>query len=357
LALKPQYADALSGLGSAYLESGKLEEAELYNDRALAIDPNLLSARWHRSNLRLLKSDFERGWQDYELRWETGQLPVREFVEPRWNGQYLADKTILLYQEQGFGDTFQFIRYAAIVKQRVLRVLVQCDEVLLPLLARCAGVDQFIAQGTDLPRFDVQTPLLSLPRVLKTTLETIPANIPYIFADPTLVAHWRNALPQHVGFRIGVNWHGREGQVPWLKRNIPRGYFADLASIPGVRLISLQREATPQPVGAQASDPILDVGPDRSGAKGAFVDTAAIMMNLDLVITSDTSIAHLAGALGVPVWVALPLGCDWRWLLARADSPWYPTMRLFRQKVAGNWITVFTEIKAALHEALAVRQR
>jgi hypothetical protein len=229
-----------------------------------------------------------------------------------------------------------------------------------------------------MPAFDVQAPLLSLPGILKTTLETIPADVPYLFADEGLVAEWRrkldavgtghptevrdgNQVPAQVGqglpdlLWVGINWHGREGNLESRRRDVPAEFFEALARMPGVRLISLQKgsgESQAQGLKsnvAECGTAILDLG-EFDTDRGAFMDTAAIMMNLDLVITSDTSVAHLAGALGVPVWVALPFVPDWRWLLDRSDSPWYPTMRLFRQKRMGDWAGVFEEIEAALVE-------
>jgi hypothetical protein len=208
-----------------------------------------------------------------------------------------------------------------------------------------------VAEG-DLPHFDVQSPLLSLPAILKTSLNTIPREVPYLFADPVLVAKWREPLDAIGGFRIGINWCGRPGHEQSRQRDIPIECFATLTQLPNVRLISLQKGARPQQhLGNSPNSTIIDFG-DTLDANGAFTDTAAIMMNLDLVITSDTSIAHLAGALGRPVWVPLPFIPEWRWLLDRTDSPWYPTMRLFRQKSLGDWNSAFTEIESALRAQL-----
>ena len=202
-----------------------------------------------------------------------------------------------------------------------------------------------MALGDPLPAFDVHVPLLSLARILDTRLETIPHNVPYLFADPTLVTRWREKLSSITGLRIGINWHGREGHLLAQRRDLPLDRLAALGQVPGVRLISLQKGAGQNEL---ARHSILHLGDDVDTVHGAFMDTAAVMMNLDLVITSDTSVAHLAGALGVPVWVGLPFAPDWRWLLERSDSPWYPTMRLFRQKPRGDWQSVLSEMTAAL---------
>jgi len=185
--------------------------------------------------------------------------------------------------------------------------------------------------------------------VLRTTVDTIPANVPYLFADPVIVEQWQEKLSSVGGFRIGINWRGREGIGTFRQRDLPLQQFASIAELPGVRLIRLQKAAGKEElanVGARLK--LVDLGDDVDEAHGTFIDTAAIMMNLDLVISSDTAVAHLAGALGVPVWVALTFVPDWRWLLDRSDSPWYPTMRLFRQKGPGDWVGAFEEMQAAL---------
>lgn len=348
LSLNPNHMGAIANAGLVSADQGKLTEAMLLYNRALATDSSLINARHNRSLLMLLQGDFLRGWPEYEWRWKTEQMPLRQFVQPRWNGEPLPGKTILIWAEQGFGDTIQFVRYASLIKSRGATVVVECQKSLVKLLDGCPGIDQLIAEGDELPRFDFQVPLLSLPAVLKTTLDTIPASVPYISASSRLVTHWHDRLKDIVGFRVGVNWRGRFGPGPWRRRDIPIQQVASLAQIPGIRLISLQKEGQHELAALADSNAIIDLGNDVDTSHGAFMDTAAIMMNLDLIITSDTAAAHLAGALGVPVWLALPSVPDWRWLLDRSDSPWYPTMRLFRQKKAGDWDGVFEEIQAAL---------
>jgi hypothetical protein len=222
----------------------------------------------------------------------------------------------------------------------------------VPLLKQARGVDEVVSELTDEPRFDFHAPLLSVPGILQTTLATIPAAVPYLAADRTLMVQWRERLASQTGFRIGVNWRGRGGEGVLAMRDIPARWFASLAEVPGVRLISLQQGPARQELSAELGDSrLVDFGDELDTAHGAFMDTAAILQSLDLVITSDTSIAHLAGALGVSVWVALPLAPDWRWQLARRDSPWYPTMRLYRQQKLGDWESVFEEIRADLLSA------
>jgi tetratricopeptide (TPR) repeat protein len=352
LELNPSHADALNNMGLALEQQGHLDEAVACYRRATDLKPDFVGAHWNLSLLLLVLGDFEHGWAEYEWRWKAGKVPARNFPQPKWHGQPLAGKTILLHAEQGFGDTFQFIRYAPLVKRLGANVVFECPKRLVNLLANFPEIDQMIPEGDPLPKFDFHASLLSLPGVFKTDLAAIPANVPYLFADPALIADWREKLAQIPGFRIGINWHGRIGDIHAVPRHIPLEHFLPLAQLPGVRLISLQRG----PASAQTADPrsplpIIDFGDDVDQTRGAFMDTAAIMMNLDLVISSDTSVVHLAGALGVPVWVALPSPPDWRWLLERSDTPWYPTMRLFRQKTPGDWSTVFAQI----HQALAAR--
>ncbi len=352
LVLRPQYVNAHNNLGHALYEQGRYDEAGECFQRTIELDPNHAEAHGNLSHLLLLKGDFEAGWCEYEWRWKSGGLVPREFEQPRWDGGPLAGKTILLHAEQGLGDTIQFVRYAAVLKSVGTVVVLECPSSLKQLLATCAGIDRLIGFGEELPAFDVHAPLLSVPGILKTTLGTIPANIPYLDADRGLVEMWRQRLAGVEGFRIGINWSSEAPAASIQFRNIPLECFAVLAALPGVRLISLQRGQKRQElVAARDRLAIVDLGELIDHEHGAFMDTSAIMKTLDLVITSDTSIAHLAGALGVSVWLALPFVPDWRWHLDRDHSPWYPTMRLFRQKKPGDWKGVCGE----MGEELALR--
>jgi Flp pilus assembly protein TadD len=350
LDVQPNYAEAHTNLGLALYNAGNLVDAAWHYRRAIELRPDYAWAHWNRSLLLLLTGDLEHGWSEYEWRWQA-RLPLREFERPKWTGDSLAGRTILLHAEQGLGDTLQFFRYAALVKGRGAKVILECQPVLEKLLAGCPGVDRLVAAGEQLPPFDVHAPLLSLPGILKTSMASIPANVPYVFADDALIALWRDTLDTGQRFRIGINWHGRPGRGHWRERDIPLECFASLGQVPNVQLISLQRGEGQLQL-PRSGLPIIDLGEDVDTVHGAFMDSAAIMRNLDLVITSDTSVPHLAGALGVPVWVALPFVPDWRWLLDRSDSPWYPTMRLFRQKSPGDWTSVFQEMSAALQGRL-----
>jgi hypothetical protein len=354
LKLKPDYVEAHYNLGNGLKDQGKLDEAIASYGRALELNPDYADAHWNRSLLWLLKGDFDQGWPEYEWRWRTAQVASRTFPEPRWDGGSLAGKTILLHAEQGLGDTIQFIRYAPLVQRLGATVIVECQKPLQPLLTSCAGIDQLFGEGDPLPECATQAPLLSLPGIFRTSLSSIPAAVPYLFAAPALIERWQEELRDVHGCRIGINWQGRPKPGHWRQRSIPLGQFAALAEIPGVRLIGLQKGAGREELTqAEEGFPVLDLGDEVDQAAAPFMDTAAIMMNLDLVITSDTAAAHLAGSLGVPVWLALPWAPDWRWLLDRGDSPWYPTMRLFRQRQRGDWAGVFAELRQALCERLS----
>jgi tetratricopeptide (TPR) repeat protein len=350
IASNPDMPELHANLGSAFTLQGRIADAADCYRRALAIKPDFAQAHHSLSALLLLSGDFEQGWREYEWRWRTSQFEPRVFRQPTWDGRQLEGQTILVHAEQGLGDTLQFVRYVPLVKQRKANIILACQTALLPLLARCAAIDDLIGERVSRLEFDFHVPLLSLPRLFETRLETIPANVPYLFADPSRVAEWREKLAHIEGFRVGINWRGGPERGPRRQRDIPLNQFISLSGVPGVRLFTLQKQADRDELATIRSRvPIVEFG-DLDAAGGAFVDTAAMIMNLDLVITSDTSIAHLAGGLGTPVWVALPFAPDWRWLLDRSDSPWYPTMRLFRQKLPGDWKGVFREISAALGE-------
>jgi hypothetical protein len=348
--LRPHFAEAHYSLGYALDERGNWREAVDCYRRAIDLKPDYSDAHWNLSLLLLLSGDFVRGFAEYEWRTRIDQTQPREFRQPKWRGEPLEAKTILLHAEQGFGDTLQFIRYATLVKDLVGNVIVECQKPLIRLLSNCLAIDRVVAAGEAMPEFDVHAPLLSLPGIVGTTLESIPGKGPYLFADEALVVQWREALTGVAGFRIGINWRGRADKSESRKRDVPLALMASLAAIPGVQLISVQRGPGQEDLkGAGARLPVIDLG-EFDTEHGSFMDTAAIMKNVDLMISSDTAVPHLAGALGIPVWVALPFVPDWRWLLDRSDSPWYPTMRLFRQKKAGDWAGVFREIETALRQ-------
>jgi Tfp pilus assembly protein PilF len=343
LKLKPDYLDVHHNIGTVLVDQGKLDEGIASYERALQIHPDYVEAHLGRAQARLQLGDFDRGWPEYEWRWRRKEFPPRPFQQPAWDGSALDGRTILLHAEQGLGDTLQFIRYAPLVKQRGGWVIVECQEILLPLLATCAGIDRLAAHGSALPFFHSHAPLVSLPGILRTTLDTLPADVPYLHANPELVERWRQDLATTEAFKIGIAWQGNPGHVNDRNRSFPLASFTPLCQLSGVRLFSLQRGPGTEQL-TEAAEPFSI--PDLGSRFQTFQDTAAALANLDLVITVDSALAHCAGALGIPVWVLVPYAADWRWLLHREDSPWYPTMRLFRQERPGDWKSVFARVTA-----------
>jgi predicted O-linked N-acetylglucosamine transferase (SPINDLY family) len=356
--LKPDFVGAIYNLGNALKEQGKLEEAVTSYQQALHLKPDYSEAHNNLGIAWLLLGNFEQGWPEYEWRYKSKELTPRSFSQPLWDGSPLEGRTILLHMEQGWGDTLQFIRYASLIKSTGGRVALACPLSLVNLLSSCAGIDWFPSETSPLPEFDVHAPLLSLPGILKTSLTTIPANVPYLFADPQLIDHWRRELGEPSALKkIGIAWQGNPTYLLDHQRSIPLAHFAPLARLAGVKLFSLQKGLGREQLDAVKDQmDVVDLGSrlDQSGA--TFADTAAVMKNLDLIVTSDTAIAHLAGALGIPVWIALAFVPDWRWLLHREDCPWYPTMRLFRQPAPGNWQAVFLRIAAELRAHFGKQQ-
>jgi hypothetical protein len=354
LRLRPDYAEACGNLATALLVQGKPDEAVAVHETILERNPGSAGAHLWRALARLLMGDWEQGWRDYEWRWgceEFGGLP---YQQPLWDGGPLAGRTILLHAEQGLGDTLLFVRYAKLVKQRGGKVVLACPKALLRLLADCPGVDQLVGQGAPLPPFDCHAPLLSLPGLFRTTPANVPADVPYLFASPSLVEHWRHELAAHSGFKIGIAWQGNPLFKGDRLRSFPLAHFEPLARIPGAKLFSLQKGLGSEQM-QQVGFPVVDLASRLDEASGPFLDTAAVMKNLDLVIAADTSIAHLAGALGAPVWLPLPFAPHWVWMLHREDSPWYPTMRLFRQRHWGDWPDAFERMAGELRRRVAAR--
>ncbi|MBT6495300.1 MAG: hypothetical protein HOL01_12185, partial [Planctomycetaceae bacterium] len=317
--------------------------------QALVLLPDFPLAEFNLGTTLLLQGDLAAGWPGYDRRGDTLDVPPVTYGKPRWDGSPLDGRTILLAAEQGLGDTIQFIRYAPLIQQTAGRVILHCPRPLAKLLDGCGGIDQLIVKDDELPDFDIEAPLLSLPRILETTTETIPADVPYLTADEKLVARWQKWRANIDGFTVGICWQGNRDYPRDSERSPQLATFAPLAAILGVKLVSLQKGEGCEQISEVEFD-VVQPGDDFDGTTGAFMDTAALMKNLDLVVTSDTAIPHLAGALGVPVWVALPFLPDWRWMLDREDSPWYPSMRLFRQPTAGDWETPFANIATALQD-------
>jgi tetratricopeptide (TPR) repeat protein len=349
VAYQPQSPDAHLNLGAAFSALGRVQEAVASFDQALRLRPGFPDAHWGRSLALLQEGDFEHGWPEYEWRWQCKPFPSRSLPQLLWDGSPLRDKTIFIYAEQGLGDTIQFVRYAPLVKQRGGRVILACHDVLIPLLRSCKGVDELLPLSQYAPRFDVHAALMSLPMLCGTTLATVPADVPYLSVGDDLVEEWRRELDRLPGFKVGIAWQGDPSYSLDALRSIPLGYFASVARVPEVSLVSLQKgPGANQLAEAKESFRVADWADRLDLAHGAFMDTAAIMKGLDLVICSDSAVAHLAGALGVPVWIALPSSVEFRWLLDREDSPWYPTMRLFRQRTPGDWAGVFDRLAESL---------
>lgn len=345
LALRPESADAFSSLGTVLRAANRFDEALDAYDRALQLTPDHPDAHNNRAHVRLLRGEFHAAWPELEWRWKKASMGQRKFSQPRWDGASLAGRTILLYAEQGLGDTLQFVRYAPRVKQLGGTVLLECHRSLVQLLSKCAGIDRIVPAGEPLPEFDLQVPLLSLPGIFDTRPDTIPAEVPYVWVAADLVELWRARLEAHVGFRVGLAWQGNPRHPRDRFRSIPLAQFAALAHVPRVELFSLQHgPGTEQLTSRPARFPIVDLASDLR----SFQDLAAAMLNLDLIISCDSAPAHLAGALGIRVWTALPFSPDWRWMLGRPDSPWYPTMQLFRQPPADDWQSVIEQMTAAL---------
>jgi tetratricopeptide (TPR) repeat protein len=381
LALNPDYPDAHNNLGAALSEQDKFDEAiacyrralELKGDyyagyyniadalvrqarpaeaeavcrRALELNPDSADAHGLLSLILLGQGKLVEGWPEYEWRFKASNFKYATPPQPRWDGSPLEGRTVLLCSEQGHGDTLQFIRYAELVKQKGGSVVAECPAATARLVAGCAGVDSVIVVGQPRPHFDFYLPLLSLPGVFGTSLETIPAQVPYLAPDPIAAAQWKEEFSRERTFKVGISWQGNPDYRRDNLRSVPFAHFAGLTEVPGVQVYSLQMGAgREQLTQSERELPIIDLA-DRLGD---FYNTAAIVSNLDLVISSDCATVHLAGALGVPVWVAMPWAPDWRWLLERDDCPWYPTMRLFRQSSLGDWPGVFRRIQAALLE-------
>jgi tetratricopeptide (TPR) repeat protein len=354
LRLQPGYLDAHNNLGIAYRKQGRLDEALACFQVALWLDPRSVGAHFNRALALLQAGNLAEGWAEYEWRWQFGHLTPPSFAQPRWDGTPLVGRTILLTTEQGLGDTIQFIRYAPLLRSQGARVLVECPVALLPLLRTCAGIDRLVARGEPLPAFDTWAPLLSLPGLLGTTPETIPAAVPYLHAEPARVEVWRQRLAAAPGFKVGIVWQGGRKYPDDHWRSVPLAHFAPLATVGGVRLVSLQKGPGTEQL-RTVRFPVAELTPELDAEGGAFLDTAAVMKNVDLLILSDTSATHLAGALGVPTWVATSAAPDWRWLSEREDSPWYPTFRLFRQTRLGDWDAVLERLAAELRRLVVSR--
>ncbi len=369
LAVQPDHLGALNECGGLNRRLGRLEAAVACYDRALAVapaaevyvnkgtalrtmnrdrealasfvaaaalKPDCAEAHWNASLIHLRRGDFVAGWRDYEWRWRKADWAARRrnFAMPLWLGKEpIEGKTLLLHAEQGLGDTIQFVRYAPLVVRRGADVVLECQSELKALLQGIEGVGSVIARGEVLPPFDFHCPLLSLPVAFATELATIPAEWPYIRSDQQRMARWRDRVPQRGRLRVGLCWAGSSAHRNDHNRSIPLQRFASVLAVNNVDFVSLQKELSDADAETLCQHQVLQLGRQFED----FADTAAVLEMLDLVIAVDTSVAHLAGAMGKAVALLLPFSPDWRWMLDRTDSPWYPTMRLFRQAAPGDW--------------------
>jgi len=338
-------------LGTTGILLGDLAQATECFQRVLELAPDSAEARAFLGLVHLKQGNFRLGLSEYEDRWSTpyGVRFRRKLPQPLWKGEPLEGSRILLYCEQGMGDTLQFVRYVPLVAERGGKVILEVQPRLHQLLAHVPGAAEVVGPGETLPEFDCQCPLLSLPWALGTELTSIPASIPYIHPHPAKVEAWRQRLPGN-SLRIGLVWAGSPLHPHEFWRAIPLEVLAPLTNIEGTSFYSLQMGAgTDQlkQLGSRAC--IIDLCEEQKD----FADTAAIVANLDLVISIDTSVAHLTGAMGQPGWVLLSKSSDWRWLLDREDSPWYPTLRLFRQSTPGNWRDVVARVERELRDLIA----
>lgn len=354
ISLKPDHAEAHYNRGNVLKHLKRLDEALVSYDRAISLMPGYAEAHLNRGILFLLVGNFEKGFADYEYR-KLKPKPVgaRKFAQPLWlGGEALEGKTILIHHEQGLGDSIQFVRYIHLVSRLATRVLFEPPNQLMTLFKDAFQCDFIASNADNLPDFDFHCPLLSLPLALKTSQASIPAIVPYISPDANRVKKWQNKIGIE-GFKIGICWQGSKAKID-AGRSFPLAHFESISKLAGIRLISIHKgEGEDQLKSLPDCMRVETLGDEFDSGDQAFLDTAAVMKICDLVITSDTAIAHLAGALALPTWVALKYVPDWRWLLDRHDSIWYPTMKLFRQKALNDWNGVFVEMESALKRHLS----
>ncbi len=335
--IDPYYADAHANLATAELASENTTLALKAAERALALEPAMAEAAWTRSLALLLDGDYKRGWAEYEWRWAAVPfLEKRQFDGAEWNGESVAGKTVLIYHEQGLGDGLQFVRYGALLAEAGARVVFECPSSLAPLFAKISWLNIVVPLGNILPSVDLHVALMSLPDKFATTLETVPASVPYLPLPKPRVDFEK--------FTVGFAWRGSKSNSKGRHRSCSLSDFEILFHQEALEFVSLQTELGDEDQRALERFGVQDFG---SGFKN-FLDTAEIVTSIDLVITVDTALAHLVGGMGKPVWIMVPHGPDWRWLLEREDSPWYPTARIFRQTTRSDWGPVICEVHKTL---------
>lgn len=351
LEIQPTNLAALHNFAYSLKKLSRPHDAIMVFKKLTELSPNYALAHFNLSAALLSVGNFEEGWKEYEYRWQAYNESPKRFSQPLWDGEDLKGKRILIYAEQGLGDSLQFIRYAELLKEKGAYVIFETQAALIHLMRLCPYLDEVVIRNEKLPDFDFQIPLMTLPLRFNTTVDTIPNKIPYLYADPKLVVEWKEKLSTDKNFKIGICWHGN-GNYPTqpLRRSVESksialAKLAQLAKLEHVSIYSLQQvDGLDQFASLDTSIKIIQFPLEFDKKNGRFMDTPAVMLNLDLVITIDTSIVHLAGGLGVQTWLLLPEPPDWRWILNRTDSPWYPTMRLFKQDKLGDWDNVMLSI-------------
>jgi tetratricopeptide (TPR) repeat protein len=336
IALRRDYAQAYYNRGTAFLALARLDEALADFERAIAFKPDYPDACWNRAFTKLLAGRYREGWREYEWRLQADPTSEsrRDYQRPRWTGNRdIAGKTLLLHAEQGFGDTIMAARYVRRVIEAGARVMLAAPPPLASLLRQIDGAE-VVTTGDALPPFDFHCPMMSLPLAFATTLETIPASVPYLSAPPAHAEKWAQRLPKSGLPRIGIAWAGNPDFRHDRTRSVGLSRMLPLLSRTDVQFVGLQRELRDGDAEILRSTPQME---NLGDALETFADTAAVVASLDLIIAIDSAMVHLAGALGKPVWILLPYSPDWRWLLDRQDSPWYPTARLFRQARIDDW--------------------
>jgi tetratricopeptide (TPR) repeat protein len=351
LAARPDYASALANLGLVLKDQGRFDEARQAYDQALAADPAHARARVNRATLLLQQGSFREGWADYEWRWqdEGFTTPRRRFAQPAWDGQAAPGATVMLLAEQGLGSAIMFARFAPLAAACAAHVVLECQPPLAGLFRQSfsqsgSGSISIAVKGEPLPPFDLHAPLMSLPHLLGVRQPASPAGVPYLTVDAAQAAAWQQRLAALPGRRIGLVWAGNRNHANDHNRSMPAAALAPVLAVPGISAISLQVPAAADDLAALPG--VIDLAPGLHD----FAETAAAICGLDLVISVDTAVAHLAGALARPVWLLTPDPPEWRWLAGRDDSPWYPTLRLFRQRVRGDWDELVGRVVAALQQ-------
>jgi hypothetical protein len=388
IAIQPNFPIAFNNMGNSLRYDLRPEEAEAAFQKSLQLDPNYLSAHKNRGTLHawlgnyrealesyeaarqlspdesethrnlgvihLLMGDFPRGWKEYRWRWKCREAVQYDFHSPKWSGESLDGKTILLYAEQGLGDTLHFIRFAKVLQERGAKTLVYAQPALMPLLGRMPGINRYLPNTLPIEHpFDYHCSLVDAADILRVDLESIPMAEGYVKAPDYLLSYWKRWMENlpSAKKRIGLVWQGNRDHQADKFRSYPLKTYDLLGQFDEIQFLSLQQGyGSEQTTGWTGKRPLVVLPEGTDQSSGAFMDTAAIVAHLDLVITSDTSIAHLCGAMGVPAWVLLNKMPDWRWLLDRPDSPWYRSLRLFRQPKQSDWESVVDEVRKELVE-------